>query len=194
MKFGNKYRADSHRLKGWSYCMNGVYYITIDAFENRCWFGEVIDNEMKLNAFGKIIENEWLKSFQIREELILDRWVIMPNHLHAIVKIDSPFGDINFHDGNDFTSVGMRNQPMRAKQSISSFVAGFKSATTSRIDDYIDLHDLSVTKFNRRNRLWHHNYYDIIIKSEEELYQKRRYIDENPQKWREDQYLPEIIE
>ena len=149
---------------------------------------------MKLNAFGKIIENEWLKSFQMREELILDRWVIMPNHLHAIVKIDSPFGDINFHDGNDFTSVGMRNQPMRAKQSISSFVAGFKSATTSRIDDYIDLHDLSVPKFNRRNRLWHHNYYDIIIKSEAELNRKRRYIIENPKKWREDQYLPEIIE
>jgi REP element-mobilizing transposase RayT len=174
--------------------MNGVYYITIDAFENRCWFGEVVNGEMILNVFGKIVEEEWLKSFQMRKELFLDCWVIMPNHLHAIVKIDSPFGDVVFHDENNCKSVVKKNQPMRAKQSISSFIAGFKSATTCRIDDYIDLYDLSLPKFNRRNKLWHHNYYDVIIKSEEELYQKRRYIDENPQKWREDQYLPEIIE
>ena len=193
-KFGNKYRADSHRLKGWSYCMNGNYYITIDAFENRCWFGEVVDNEMILNAFGKIVKEEWLKSFQMREELFLDCWVLMPNHLHAIVKIDSPFGDVVFHDENDGKSVVKKNQPIRAKQSVSSFVAGFKSATTCRIDDYIDLHGLSVPKFNRRNRLWHNNFYDIIIKTEEELNRKRRYIDKNPKKWREDQYLPENIE
>lgn len=87
-KFQGKYRIESHRLKGWDYSSDGMYFITIITANRRCIFGEINSGKMILNEFGKITKDEWLKSFKIRKELFLDNYEVMPNHLHAIVAID----------------------------------------------------------------------------------------------------------
>ena len=192
-KFGERYRINTHREKGWNYCRNGRYYLTINTEGHRCWFGEIIDKKMILNDFGRIVEEQWLKSFEIRDEFYLDIWVLMPNHLHAIVTIDSTYENfLSYVD--EYENFKRSKIPARPNNSISSFIAGFKSVTTSRIDDLIDEKRLLVNKFNRRNRLWQINYHDRVIRNKSEYYAKRNYIESNPAKWREDQYFPENIQ
>ena len=86
-KFKNKYRIESHRRPNWDYSSNGLYFLTIVTQHRECNLGEIVNGEMILSDFGKIVENEWFKSFEIRSELLLDEFIIMPNHIHAIVEI-----------------------------------------------------------------------------------------------------------
>jgi REP element-mobilizing transposase RayT len=87
-KFRNKYRIHSHRKPNWDYSANALYFLTIVTQNRECNLGEIVVHTMILSGFGKIVEMEWHKSFEIRNELILHEFVIMPNHLHAIVEID----------------------------------------------------------------------------------------------------------
>ena len=72
-------------MPGWDYSGNGIYFITIVTQKMECILGEIMNGKMILSDYGEIVKNEWHKSFEIRQELILDEFVIMPNHLHAIV-------------------------------------------------------------------------------------------------------------
>ncbi|HET8810593.1 MAG TPA: hypothetical protein VFM65_10075 [Flavobacteriaceae bacterium] len=84
-KFRGKYRTDSHRLSGWDYSRNGYYYVTIVAYGRKYIFGNIKNKKMIFSDFGKIVFDQWYKSFEIRQELFLDEFILMPNHLHAIV-------------------------------------------------------------------------------------------------------------
>ena len=86
-KFCNKYRSDSHRFPGWNYAGNGIYYLTLVTQDHNFILGHIANGEMYLSDFGEIVNTEWLKSFDMREELLLDVYQIMPNHIHAIVAI-----------------------------------------------------------------------------------------------------------
>ncbi len=96
-KYNNKYRTDSHRMPGWDYSGNGYYFLTVVTQNRVCNLGEIIDTDdnvfIKLSDYGKIIENEWYKSFEMRNELFLDEFIIMPNHIHAIVVLEKPKND-----------------------------------------------------------------------------------------------------
>jgi len=100
-KFKNKYRIESNRLSGWDYSGNGIYFITIVIQNRKCLLGKIEKNEMIFSDFGKIAKNEWYKSFEIRRELFLNEFVIMPNHLHAIVIIDKTHDTNNINGSND---------------------------------------------------------------------------------------------
>ncbi len=77
----------SLRLKGYNYADAGAYFVTICTRDKECLFGEVVDGEMRLNRHGLIVREEWIRSAQIRTEVELDEYVVMPNHMHAIVMI-----------------------------------------------------------------------------------------------------------
>jgi hypothetical protein len=70
------------------YSGNGNYFITINTYDRACLFGDIVDGKMVLNDFGEIATNEWFKSFEMRAELSLGEFVLMPNHLHAIVGLE----------------------------------------------------------------------------------------------------------
>jgi REP element-mobilizing transposase RayT len=174
--------------------------------QNReCNLGKIISAKMILSDFGKIVETEWLKSFQIRNELILHEFVIMPNHLHAIVEINNgiiviggdtvdthgrvylPFTPVlpinpDYLIDNELLCI-KRNHPIRLPKSISSFIAGFKSAVNTNIDDYIDKHKLSIPKYNRKNHFFQPNYHDNIIRDNNEYQRIQNYILNNPKNW-----------
>ena len=196
-KFRGKYRIESNRLKGWDYSANAMYFITLVTQNRECNLGRIVNGEMILSDYGKIIETEWLKSFEIRNELFLDEYVIMPNHLHAIVIIEKT-GDDDTHDTNVETH-GRASLPpplsppsfYRLPKSISSFVGGFKSAINSKIDDYIDQHQLPIPKYNRNNHFFQPNYHDHIIRNHESYEKIKNYIINNPQKWNDDTFFTE---
>lgn len=65
--FREKFKIDSHRLKNWDYSSEAVYFITLVTKDRDCIFGTVVDEKMILNENGKIVENELLKSINIRK-------------------------------------------------------------------------------------------------------------------------------
>ncbi len=82
-----KHHRRSIRLKGYDYSSEGGYFLTFVAKDRECLFGDVVNGEMVLSEFGKMVSVEWLKSQQIRKEIVLDEFVVMPNHLHAVLFI-----------------------------------------------------------------------------------------------------------
>ena len=95
----NKYRIGSHRLKGWDYANNGIYFITIVTANRNCVFGEIVNGEMKYSKLGQIAYDEFLKSVEMRKELQLGAFCLMPNHLHAILILENnESGSVESHD------------------------------------------------------------------------------------------------
>ena len=82
-----RHRRRSIRLKDWDYAQPGAYFVTIVAYGRELLFGQVVGDEIRLSAFGEIVRDEWLASADIRREIRLDEFVVMPNHLHGIVWI-----------------------------------------------------------------------------------------------------------
>ncbi|QAA80610.1 hypothetical protein EI546_02190 [Aequorivita sp. H23M31] len=113
-RYKNKYRIQSHRKPGWDYSNVGRYFITL-VYQNRvCNLGAIVNGNMILSDFGKIVRDEWLKSFEIRNELFLDEYVIMPNHIHAIVVLDNQKNRIDAHDGVDNPDPDDAHNPVEA--------------------------------------------------------------------------------
>jgi putative transposase len=124
---------------------------------------------MRLTDFGRIVSHEWEISATIRHELTLDAFVVMPNHVHGVVIIKE-------------SNVGATGgSPIRLRpRSLGSFLSGFKSATTKRIND---LRRTSV-------HVWQRNYYEHVIRDENSLQRIREYIVNNPQRWDSDRENP----
>ncbi len=184
MKYNpNKHHRRSLRLKGYDYSAAGAYFITICTFQRQCLFGQVVEGEMQLNEFGQIVAEEWLHSKEIRQEIDFDEWVIMPNHLHGIVLIESidPVGANGCLPSSPWCNDPHRLVPPMRPRSLASLIAGFKSATTTRINT---LRDAAGTP------IWQRNYYDHIIRNERSLQHIRHYTTNNPLTWADDQLHP----
>ncbi len=103
-KFGGKYRVPSNRMPIWDYGGNGMYFVTLLVKNRACIFGYIQNKQMVLNQWGQMAYDEWTESMKIRGELTLDAFVVMPNHLHAIVIIEGrgdrrPDGLVDAPDG-----------------------------------------------------------------------------------------------
>ncbi|MCF8380273.1 MAG: transposase [Bacteroidales bacterium] len=91
-------------MPGWDYLGNGYYFITMVIQDRRCLFGKIENDKMIFSVIGRIAQEEWDKSFEIRKELFLDEFIFMPNHIHAIVIIKN-----NHKSGNSFGLDGARD-------------------------------------------------------------------------------------
>jgi putative transposase len=92
--FRNKYRVESPRLQNWDYGAAALYFITICTHNRICYFGNIVEKAMQLSEIGKIAEQEWVKTFDLRPDMNLHmgKFVAMPNHFHAIIGIgDNPY-------------------------------------------------------------------------------------------------------
>ncbi|MFH1761972.1 MAG: hypothetical protein ABIA63_12810 [bacterium] len=215
-KFQNKYRITSHRMPGWDYSGNGFYFITLVTQNRECNLGKIANDIMVLSDFGKIVNSVWEKSFEIRDELFMKTYIIMPNHLHAIVVLDKI--GINNDDASHVSHVpphlethsrasinaaehaaerSVEQSPQsfyRKPKSISSFVGGFKSAVNSKIDDFIDENNLKIPKYNRNNHFFQSNYHDHIIRNDKSYQTISKYIVNNPLQWKMDTFHPKKLD
>ena len=86
----NTHRRRSVRMQGYDYSQAGLYYVTICTLGRVCLFGEITNGKMLLNDLGNIA-NEYLKNVPERyHQTRLHEYVIMPNHIHAIIEIVEP--------------------------------------------------------------------------------------------------------
>ncbi len=182
-----KYNPEIHhrasiRLQEYDYSSVGAYFVTICTFQRKCLFGEIIDGKMNLNEYGEIVKNEWIKSSEIRQEIELDEWIIMPNHFHAIIFITT-FKTLEASNSSSPHNRSQGTAPSMKPKSLSSLVAGFKSATTASINTKRDAAGTPV---------WQRNYYENIIRNELALEKIRQYVQNNPISWEIDQLHPNI--
>ena len=155
----------SRRLASFDYSQAAMYFVTLCSHERRCVFGRVESQGVVPNVYGRIVREEWERSALLRESISLDTWVLMPNHLHALVLTHEPPIDSKSHH------VSAQQRPSR---SLSSLVALFKGASTRRINAYRTERDLPQAK------VWQRNYYDHIVRNEDDLSRIRDYIQTNP--------------
>ena len=192
-KFKGKYRIQSNRLKGYDYSSEGAYFITICAKDRECLFGEIINEKIVLNDLGKIAFDEWQKTEKIRQNILIDEFVIMPNHLHGILIVNKKIlpskkcisVNTNCTVETNCNLSLQSQQPQKqhgTSQTIGSIVRGVK---------------IGITKYARKNTnihiVWQPNYYDRIIRNEDELNRIREYILQNPAKWKNDRNNTENI-
>jgi putative transposase len=191
-KFKNKYRNESARASWWNYSNNGAYFITIWCVGGECIFGEISNKEMYLSPIGEIVYQEWNISFDMRTELFCDAFVIMPNHIHAILRIDNDIPADGMNSNNLLDIVGTHGRASlqgsnhkfhtegiayRSPKSISSFVAGFKSAATKRINEHRNSPQMQV---------WQKRFHDHIIRNDIEYNRIFDYILNNVENWDKD--------
>jgi REP element-mobilizing transposase RayT len=139
-------------------------------------FGDVVDEEMRLNASGEIVRQEWLRSAWLRCNVEPDAFVVMPNHIHAVVLIS----DEGRGTARRAPTVERFGKPVPG--SIPTVIRAFKSAVTKRVNEMRGTPGAAV---------WQRNYYEHVIRSEEEFNKIRRYIADNPLQWAWDRENPE---
>ena len=168
-------RRKSIRLVDYDYAQSGAYFVTVCAAARQCLFGEIIDTKVRLNAVGRIVAEEWEWMGLVRENVLLDAFVVMPNHIHGIVVIVAgPGGE---EDASIHGQLRMFGQSQTG--ALPNIVGGFKSAVTRRVNELYGTQGES---------LWQQNYYEHIIRSDEDLARVRDYIHNNPAAWANDDY------
>ena len=167
----------SIRLRHYDYSRAGAYFITVCTDGRELLFGEVIDDEVNLNASGRIAAEEWSKSAQVRTEIALDTWVVMPNHIHGIVIVGPPVGATH--------ASPLQRPSGPSKRSIGAIGGSYKSAVSKRINTMRGTPGAAV---------WQRNYYEHVIRNESALNRIRQYITDNPARWSEDPENPAVRE
>ena len=69
----------STRLPGWDYRQPAAYFVTVCTHNRACLFGEVVDGWMALNTCGRIVAEEWRRTERVRDNVVLDAFVVMQN-------------------------------------------------------------------------------------------------------------------
>lgn len=177
----------SIRLKGYNYSQPGAYFITICTQNRKCLFGEIINGKMIFNDAGKMVENEWVNLPHRFTNIQLNEYVIMPNHFHAILEI-IPVGAtlVVAQNNNNIKKNNYVNpnngQPQGiapTNETVGAIIGAFKSIVTV---NYI--RGVKTKKWQQFNKkLWQRNYWEHIIRNEQELNKIHKYIQNNPKNW-----------
>ena len=167
-------RRKNLRLEGFAYTEEGAYFITICTHKRKCTLAKMIDNEVCLNNWGRVVESEWLQTAILRPYVSLDAHVVMPNHFHAIL----------FLQGQERATqrvapTGKDHPTGLMPRSIGAIVGQFKSQVTKQLHS---------TGRKSKEPFWQRNYYEHAIRDEDDPNRIREYIQNNPIRWLEDEY------
>jgi putative transposase len=185
----------SIRLKGYDYTSSGAYFVTICTRGREMVFGEVVGDVVRLSKWGEIIQSWWHNIPSHFDNVECDEFVIMPNHVHGIILITDSTVGVGSPDpgarqpgwgqhravqhragpfGRPYDDMGNAD-PRRP--TLGQIVAYFKYQSTKHINQ-IDT--------NSGRKIWQRNYYERVIRDEDDLNRAREYILDNPGKWAED--------
>lgn len=211
----------SIRLKGYDYTRPGAYYVTICLQDKySLLLGEVLNEMVFLSHFGEIVRKCWNQLPRHYPNVILDEFIVMPNHVHGVIWLIGPEGcagqgnvgagcvkdvkpartiddchdcrdchdarDEDISDGvynGDDSKEGDRREikarvvrkPSGVKRyPLPEVVRGFKTFSARRINELRGTPGVSV---------WQRNYWEHIVRNEDELQRIRKYIANNPRQW-----------
>src|SRR5450759_2000167 len=163
--YQNKFRVETTRLKNWNYASDGWYFITICTKGRENIFGIIEHGIMLLNQYGRIVEQCWFDLPNHYFNLILDAFVIMPNHLHGIMIIDNTRETVVSGNGgivetglkpvSTDTQPNTQPQSSTTKHGIFEFVRALKTFSSRRMNE------LDNTAGKSR---WQSRFHDHIIR------------------------------
>ena len=150
------------RLRNYDYSQNGYYFVTICTHHKECIFSNIVGQglapaEIQLTEFGKIANAEIIDLENRYKFVKIDKYVIMPNHIHAIIIIQNK-------------TAGASPCP-----TLSDVICSFKSITTRKC-----------RAVNSAVKIWQTSFHDHIIRDEKDYLKIWNYIDTNPLKWADD--------
>ena len=161
MTFDNKiHHRKSIRLRNYDYSQAGAYFITVCAQNKECLFGDIVDDAMQLNDAGRIILLIWSEIPTHYQQVELDEFVIMPNHVHGIINI-----------------VGAAS----SAATIGNIIRRFKSMSAIAVNKSLG---------RSSQPLWQRNYWERVVRDEKELHGMQEYIVNNPRQWELDKLHP----
>ncbi len=227
-KFRNKYRIPSARLQSWDYRWAGAYFITICTKHRVHYFGEISNditvetghalslqtaqpqpaspqNQMQLSHIGIIADILWYEIPNHSQNVELDAFVVMPNHIHGIIILNQNDGvDINGNDGGDRNCDGNCDgdvetghalslqppQPPQPPQTIGQ--KRFQNIGKNSVSSIIGSYKSAVSKHAHRLGFifeWQVRFHDHIIRDDEEYQRITNYINTNPDNWETDKFF-----
>jgi len=169
----------SIRLQGYDYSKNGAYFVTLSTKDRNCYFDQ-------FEQLRSIVELQWQSIPERFPDVMVDEYVIMPNHVHGIIVIggDAPCGYPE-HGVTDFSQQG-RNSP-KGGPTLGVIVGAFKSLCANAW-----LRTIKTDNLDAIGKFWQSNYYEHIIRNAEEMGRIRQYIADNPLKWEQDRENPMV--
>ena len=150
-----------NRCRAFDYSLPGFYYLTICTKNRINWFGDVVDEKMILNVCGDVVNEFWKLIPRYYENVSLDKYIVMPNHMHGIIYIKNV--------GNGHCPIPTRNN----YGLISKIINSFKNVCTKQIR-----YGLNCFDFN-----WQKSFYDRVLRDQSELEHARVDICNNPKAW-----------
>ncbi|GAB4506420.1 MAG: transposase [Anaerolineales bacterium] len=182
-----KYDPDKHhrrsiRLKGYDYSQGGAYAITVCIRNRECILGEVVGDRVALSALGTKAQELWLAIPGRFENVLLDEFIVMPNHVHGIIVIQGEVKTMVEPPEPALDAPISREQ--RRQMLIPKIVGYFKMNSAKAINLLRNTPGVPV---------WQRNYYERVIRTEEEWNILRQYIAGNPQRWHEDEENPSVF-
>ncbi len=208
----------SIRLKEYDYSLTGAYFITICVHDKKCLLGSINDNGVVLSQIGEFV-NQCLNQIPDRfDSAELDEFIIMPNHIHAIIIINND--NVDIMDGCTATVGSQSITPINIE---ARFIEPNKRAADKPLhlkprfdksNHYIKNNPMlsnpatlgKIVRFFKAQAThmirnvgnysyfqWQRNYYDHIARNENELNRIREYIINNPMKWQYDRENPDHV-
>ncbi len=168
------------RLKEYDYSSNGYYHVTICTKKMECIFGHIEkvsesvgwglapteriykDAKLTLFSYGIIAEQQLFELEKRYHNVKIDKYVIMPNHIHAIIVLEN-------------RAVGASPHP-----TLSDIICAYKSVTTRLCNKTSNI---------AGRQIFQRSFYDEILRNENGYLEVWQYIDENPLKWQNDEYF-----
>ena len=209
------------RLRGYDYTRHGAYFVTICTRNRACLLGDVIEGTTHLSEAGQLAQAVWEDLPRHYPHVQLDAWTIMPNHVHGIIVLtdgdtepdgapsvgaglkpapttnaDAPRHHPHVHNAgasphrphvHDDVGAGFKPAPTTnasaLRHGLPEVVRAFKTFSSRRIN---------ASQGTTGTPFWQRNYYEHIIRNEEDLNRIRQYIEDNPARWHEDPENPAV--
>ena len=168
----------SIRWRGHDYSRQGAYFVTTCTLNKQFVFGSIVEGEMLLSDAGKLVERCWANLAERFPCLALDTFVIMPNHIHGIIRIVQDEGAASGVARKE----GARWGAASSAPTLGEIVRAFKSTSARAVN-------LLLSRAERA--LWQRNYFERVIRNDDGLGKIREYILTNPQRWASDGDNPE---
>lgn len=184
-----------YRLKNWDYSNSGWYFVTICTKDRNVFFvgtDPCVRSwnrkyqklcEFPLNKIGEMVQKWWQKIPDKFNNVLLDEFIIMPDHIHGILviknKIAQTHGSVPTKNQNNDGSVPTNNNKLGQVGLLGEIIQWFKTMSTN---EYIkNVNENNWPKFNKR--IWQSRFYDRIIRNEKEYWAIKQYIKNNPKNW-----------
>jgi len=165
----------SIRLPGYDTSTPGAYFVTICTHDRELLLGDVMNGRMAPSDFGNVVEATWSKIPNHFGNAECDALCLMPNHIHGILVLLT----IDGRGTACRATIAQLGHPVPG--SLATIIRSFKSASTRRIN---------ALRGTPGYPLWQRNYYEHIVRNEDQLQRIRSYIALNPARWSEDTENP----